>query len=485
MGTVAPVSDGASAARDDGHAMLARDAHGGGDVRGGLGVDQRLRTPDHVRGVARHGGELGRLGVHALAERRLQRRDPRFRHAATMRGTALSKHTMSRSMRPSARECPRARAAVAARRPAVSLPIGAEHAVATQPQAPEARHGLRGEARERRVERSRVGPTGQRERTALREVGGRRRATGRAERALERAHERLRILECDARPVREGQLATGFGVGGIDGGAQRSRGRPAAAEQRALQARARGAEVCRGRQRQAERVAGPLGARLEAGGGVDSRQHERDPAAVGVPVRPQGQLTRRHLRERAGELAGLESAFDGTRDFKPAGDRNRAGLAQQRESISERAPAAAEVGQPLLVALEPALCDAHVGAVTAGGDLEAQHAPVGRLELHAEHAAGHQLDDRTAEVERGVVQAARRWPVRKGEAPRAALAHVGDRALEQPAPQIGPVRERTPDTLGRGGDAHALIDLDRHRALDRNDHPYRSPMSARSLARWW
>ena len=51
---------GAPAARDDGHAVLARDAHGRGDVLARLGIDQRLRLPDHVRGVARHGGELGR-----------------------------------------------------------------------------------------------------------------------------------------------------------------------------------------------------------------------------------------------------------------------------------------------------------------------------------------------------------------------------------------------------------------------------------------
>ena len=102
MGTVAPVSDVPPPRGTMGTRCCARDAHGGGDVRGRLGIDQRLRTPDHVRGVARHGGQLRRLGVHALAERSLQRREPPFRHAATMRGTAWSKRTMSRSMRPSA-----------------------------------------------------------------------------------------------------------------------------------------------------------------------------------------------------------------------------------------------------------------------------------------------------------------------------------------------------------------------------------------------
>ena len=202
----------AAAARDDRHAVLVRDAHGGGDVLGGLGIDQRLRPADHVRGVARDGGELGRLRVHALAECRAQRCHPRLRHAATMRGTAGSKRSTSRSMRPSSANV---HVLVPRLRPAVQPPPS-QSAVSTPSLARRRRQkratALCREARERRVERPRMRPAGQRERTARGEVRGCRSAAGRAEGALEGAHERLGVGEVDGGAVGEGELAAGLGV---------------------------------------------------------------------------------------------------------------------------------------------------------------------------------------------------------------------------------------------------------------------------------
>ena len=158
---------------------------------------------------------------------------------------------------------------------------------------------------------------------------------------------------------------------------------------------------------------------------------------VRIPVRPNGRLAWRKLRERGRQLARFERARHRAGLFEAASGCDLAGLAEDREAVVEGAPASAEVRQPLLVALEAALRHAQVGAVTVGPELEAQHAPVGRLELYGQHAPRHQFDDRAAEVERGVVQSASRGPVREREAPRAALAHVGDGTGKEPATQVG------------------------------------------------
>ena len=260
-----------------------------GDVLGRLGIDQRLGPSDHVRGVARDGCELGRLGVHALAEGRAQRRHPGLRHAATMRGTAGSKRSTSRSMRPSSANV---QVLVPRLRPAVQPPPS-QSAVSTpslaEAQAPEARdRPARGDARAA----CRAAADAARLRARARRAGRSTRAAaaraGRAEGALEGAHERLGIREVDGGAVGEGELAAGLGVRGIDRRAQRAGRRPAAAGQRALEARARRLQVGARRQREAECVAGLLAPRVVAGGACDAREHERDPAAVGVPVRPHG-----------------------------------------------------------------------------------------------------------------------------------------------------------------------------------------------------
>ena len=270
VGTVAPVSD-VPPPRGDDRARRARvrDAHGRRDVLGRLGIDQRLGTSDHVRGVARDGCELGRLGVHALAERRAQRRDPGLRHAATMRGTAGSKRSTSRSMRPSSANV---QVLVPRLRPAVQPPpsqSAVSDAVAREAQAPEARHGPGGEARRAAC---RAAADVARPRARARRRGRSRPlragAAGCAEGALEGAHERLGIGEVDGGAVGERELAAGLRVGGVDGRAQRAGGRPAAAGQRALEARARGLQVGAGRQRQGRARRRLLAARVVAAGGV-------------------------------------------------------------------------------------------------------------------------------------------------------------------------------------------------------------------------
>ena len=351
VGTVAPVSDVPPPRAMIGTAVLARDAHRRGDVRARLRIDQGLGPPDHVRGVARHGGELGGLGVHAVAERRLQRCHPGVRHAATMRGTAGSKRSTSRWMRPSPAKVQRARAAIAAGRPAAALPVGRQHAVRRQAQAPEAQRGLRREPSERRVERSRVRPAGQRERAGRGEVRLRGGPAGRAEGALEGAHEGLGVGGVERGPVGERELAARFGVRRVERGAQRAGGRPAAARQRALEARARRLQVGAGRQREAERVAGLLAAGLVAVGGVRAGQHERDLPAVGVPVRavPAGRAPRaaRALRSarparacarpRASHPGGGPSRPRRSRTASP-GDRRRSPSRRGSRPATPRCP---------------------------------------------------------------------------------------------------------------------------------------------------
>ena len=181
-----------------------------------------------------------------------------------------------------------------------------------------------------------------------------------------------------------------------------------------------------------------------------------------------GKGARRELRQGARELAGLEPAHGRGPAFDPAHRRDVPDLAEQRQAIAERAPATAEVGQPLLVACESALGHPQAGPVALRDDLEPQDAPVRRLELHREHAARIELDDRAAEVQRGVVKAARGRPVGKRETPRAARVNVGNRAREEPASEVVFIGKRAPHAFGRSGDVHRLVHLDFHRPFD---HP--------------
>ena len=189
----------------------------------------------------------------------------------------------SRSMRPSAANV---HVLVPRLRPAVQpLPSQSarEHAVAPGAGARSARRRRRGGARA--ACRPDAG-AGRRPARARRrgEVGGRRGAPGRAEGALEGAHERLGIGEVDCRAVGQGQLAAVGWAGSTAARSGPAAVQPRRGSERSRLARAASRSALGGSETQSASQASS--GQPVAVTGVAARDHQRHPAAVGVPVGP-------------------------------------------------------------------------------------------------------------------------------------------------------------------------------------------------------
>ena len=314
VGTVAPVSEVPPPRATMGTPCSRAMRTAAATCSARLGIDQRLRP---ARSRAMHRAPRRRARPAACAR---GRRAPRA--ALSPRPPSCGDHALHGRVEAQDEpfdaavvgERPGARAAVAAGRPAVALPVGGEHAVADRRRRQKRATAPAGRRASGVSSGRGCGPPASASAPPGSEVRRRpRRGRARRRRARMRAR-RARDRRCRARAGRGAPARSRLGVGGVDGRAQRARRRPAAARQRALEARARGLQIgawaAASRQSASQRF---VAAQAVAVGGVGARDDQRDAAAVRVAVRPGRQPARRELRERAGELARLERARRGER----------------------------------------------------------------------------------------------------------------------------------------------------------------------------